>query len=115
MEAIAAFICSKNGVPAVTAAFDHAVAAGHFSSPHDALQRLFEWGADRNHAKLLRKLESMRAALPTPPRVDVDPAVGSPRAVWEILLPDALARRDARGQLRVLQDAILECTALGEV
>mgnify|MGYP005995093425 CR=1 FL=1 len=114
MDAVAAYICTKSGAQATAAAFDHAVAAGHFSSPHDALQRLFAWGADRNHTKLLRKLHDMKSALPSPPRVAVDPAIGSPRAVWEILLPDALARRDVAGQLELLQEAMVKCVIVDD-
>jgi len=114
MEAIAAFICLKTGVKSITAAFDHAVASRHFASPHDALQRLFAWAAQRNHIKLLHKLNAMRNALPSPPRVAVDPAVDSPRAVWEILLPDALARRGPAEQLELLQEAMVKYTLVGD-
>jgi len=91
--AISHLICSKTGVKAIGAAFDQAVTAAPFSSPQDALQQLFAWGACRNHETLLMKLHSLRSTLPNPPRVAVDPIIRSSRGVWDILLPEALGRR----------------------
>lgn len=93
IEAVAELISSKRGLAAAKTAVDHAVQAGHFSCSVDALQRLFEWGTARNHIKLLQKLQAVQLDFRLPLRLAVDPSVGSPREVWDIIFPYSLARR----------------------
>jgi hypothetical protein len=112
MEPMVELICATTGKAATLAAFDSCI-AGHFTNPYEALQSLFAWGTARSHVKLLQKLQNLRSNLPFVIRVAVDPAIGSPSVVWKILLPDALAHRDALAGEQFIFDSVIALIVSG--